>query len=165
MPPYATSGTESMVPNSVAPAVLYPGDDCYLFGTSYAAGQPPTPGIIQTPNDANVQFEAVALDERSIAVSLSPRPGGGAPPGIMVMVTANANPGAAEIDVQDSNIDADGAYETNLSSASYKLTVWTQEGAVWTSWAELQPEGARFISLLCIANPNGVKFTAKLSYI
>jgi hypothetical protein len=165
MPQHFQSGTEALTPNPVLPAVLYPGDDCYVFGTSFAAGQPPTPGIIQAPNDANVQFETVAVDERSIAVNLASRPGGGAAPGVMVMVVANGNPGAAEIDVQDAGIDADGAYETNTSSAAYKMTVWTQEGANWVSWTELQPEGARFITLLCVANPNGVKFTAKISYV
>ncbi len=164
MPAYATSGTSSMVRNPSLPVVLYPGDDTYVFGTSYDTTKGPTPGQIQTANDDNVLFEAAALGARSVAVALAPRPGGGVP-GLMVQVTANANPGAAEIDVQDAAIDADGAYQTNSSSASYKITVWTQVGAVWTAWTELQPEGGRFVSLKVIANPNIVKFTAKLSYV
>lgn len=162
---YNTSGTESFVRNPILPTAMWPGDDVYVWGTSFVAGQPPTLGQIQAPNDDNVQFEAVALDERSLAVQLVPRPGGGAPAGCIVQVTANASPGALEVDVQDAGIDADGAYQTNLSSASYKITIWTQEGAVWTAWAELQPEGGRFITLLCVANPNAVSLKAKISYV
>jgi hypothetical protein len=84
----------------------------------------------------------------------------------MVQVFASANPGAAEIDVQDAAIDADGAYVTS-SNTAYKLTTWTQVGGsgLYTAWAEFQPEGGRFISLKVIANPNGVNFIAKVSYI
>jgi len=162
MPPYLTSGTSSPVVNGALPTVLWPGDEKYLFGTG-----PNTPGIIPAPNDANVVYEAVTVGERSIAIALAPRPGGGAPPGLMVQVFANANPGAAEIDVQDAAVDADGAYITPTGSAAYKLTVWTQLGGsgIWTSYAELQPEGAGFITLKVIANPNAVQFTAKVKYV
>jgi len=165
MPAYATSGSNSLTPNTTPPTVLYPGDDKYLFGTSVAAGTPPTPGQVQAPNDSNVVAEAVVVGERSISVQLAPSPGGGAVPGCIVQVTASANPGAAEIDVQDAAVDADGAYITPTSSASYKITAWTQNGAVWTAYAELQPEGGRFISLKVIANPNAVSFTAKIAYV
>src|SRR6266849_2476261 len=101
MPPYATSGTENQTLNTTPATALWPGDQVYVLGTSFVAGQPPTPGIIQAPNDTNVQFEAVTIDERTIAVALAPRPGGGAPPGVMVQVTADSNPGVAEIDVED----------------------------------------------------------------
>jgi hypothetical protein len=162
---YATSGSESFTRNPITPTAMWPGDDVYVWGTSFVAGQPPTPGQIQAPNDDNVQFEAVAVDERSLAVYLTPRPGGGAPAGCIVQIIANGNPGVMEVDVQDAGIDADGAYQTNLSSAAYKITTWTQEMNVWTAWAELQPEGAKFISLLCITNPNGVSLKAKISYV
>lgn len=160
MPPYATSGQETMALNPVLPTVLFPGDEAYVFGTT-----PFVPGQTQKPNDSNVQFEAVNVDERSIAVQLVARPGGGAPPGVMVQVVANANPGAAEIDVQDAAVDADGAYLTQTTSAAYKMTVWTQEGANWISTTQLQPEGGHFITLLVVANPNAVPFTGKIVYI
>jgi hypothetical protein len=152
-----------MLPNPVLPTVLWPGDFKYVFGTS-----PNLPGQIPTPNDSNVVTEAVVVGERSIAVALAPRPGGGAPPGVQVQVIASANPGAAEIDVQDASVDADGAYLTQTTSAAYKLTVWTALGdgsGRFISTTELQPEGTQFISLKVIANPNAVTFTGKVTYI
>ncbi len=157
-----------MTINPTLPTVLYPGDDKYLFGTSVAAGAPPTPGQIQAPNDSNIVLEAVAVGERSIAVALAPRPGGGAVAGIMVEVIASANPGVCEIDVQDAGIDADGAYLTQTTSTAYKITVWTaltDGSGRYVGYTQLQPEGGRFISLKCITNPNGVSFAAKLSYV
>jgi hypothetical protein len=143
--------------------VLWPGDECYPIGTT-----PIVPGQSQKPTDANIAFETVALDERmgpaGGAIVLAQRPGGGASPGLMVQVFANANPGAAEIDVQDAAVDADGAYQTPTGSAAYKMTVWTQEGAIWTSFSELIPE-AKFVTLLIVANPNAVAFWAKATYV
>lgn len=165
MPAYATSNTDNLTLNTTPATAIQPGDEVYVLGTSFVAASGPTPGQIQAPNDTNVIFESVTVGERSIAVALAPRPAGGAAPGIMVQVNANGNPGAAEIDVQDSAIDADGCYLTPTSSTAYKLTTWTQNGAVWTAWAELQPEGARFVSLKVVANPNTVKFTAKIAYV
>lgn len=159
MPAYATSGSNSLTPNPVLPAVMYPGDDVYVFGTCTQ-----NPGQLSTPNDSNVLFETVAAGERSIAVCLAPRPSG-YPPGLMVQVSTNADPGSsAEIDVQDATVDADGAYLTSATT-TYSIKVWTKNGAIWTAWAQLQPESGRFVSLKCITNPNGVKFTAKLSYV
>lgn len=168
MPSYQNSGLGTMTPNPTLPTVLWPGDEKYVFGTSVAAGTPPTPGIIQTPNDSNVVTEAVVVGERSIAVALAPRPGGGAVGGIMVQAIASANPGAAEIDVQDAAVDADGAYLTQTTSAAYKMTVWTaltDGSGRYISTTQLQPEGGRFISLKVIANPNAVTFTAKIVYV
>ena len=165
MPQYANSGLGTLTLNPVPPTVLLPGDETYLFGT---VGAVPIPGISQKPNDSNVVTEAVTVNERSIAIQLGPRPGGGAPPGLMVQVIASANPGAAEIDVQDAAVDADGAYLTQTTSAAYKMTVWTALGdgsGRYISTTQLQPEGGRFISLKVIANPNGVTFTAKVIYV
>jgi hypothetical protein len=174
MPQYATSGSGSLALNPVLPAVLWPGDQVYLWGATNTnpgfgaadAGAPP-PGQIAAPNDGNVNFEDVVTGARSIAVQLASRPGGGAAPGCMVQVIANGNPGAAEVDIQDAAIDADGAYLTNTSSTIYKLTTWTQIGSsnFWTAWSQFQPEGAGFITLKLIANPNGVEYTAKLVYV
>ena len=161
---YATSGTNSGTPNTTPATMLSPGDEVYVFGTSWVSGQPPTPGQIQAPNDSNVNFEAVTIGERSIAVCLAPRPGGGAPPGLMVQINASASPGASEIDVQDSAIDADGCYLTP-AGGSYKITAWTQNGGIFTAWVELQPESGPFVSLKVVLNPNTVKFTAKLKYV
>jgi len=170
MPSYANSGLGTLTPNPIVPTVLYPGDEKYVFGTSVPVGTSPTPGIIQTPNDSNVVLEAVTVGERSIAVALAPRPGGGAVPGVMVQIIASANPGAAEIDVQDAAVDADGAYLTQLTSTAYKMTVWTLLGdgsGRYISTTQLQPEGGHFISLKVIANPNGVgiTYTAKIVYV
>lgn len=142
------------------PAALWPGDEFYPFGTAALV-----PGSPQKPTDATVQFEAVVLNERSVAACLVPRPGGGVAGGVEVRVFANANPGAAEIDVQVANVDADGAYTTPAGSAAYKITAWTQEGAVWVGAADLQPLGAPFLSLLVVANPNAVSFWAKATYV
>lgn len=164
MPAYNTSGTNSLTPNPVLPTVLMPGDETYLFGTATL-----TPGQSQKPNDSNVLTEAVTVGERSIAVTLGPRPGGGAPPGMFVQVIANANPGAAEIDVQDAAVDADGAYITPAPSGStaWKMTTWTQIGGTtnYIGTTALQPEGGHFNTLKIIANPNSVSFTAKLVYV
>jgi hypothetical protein len=164
MPQYNQSGTLSMVPNPVLPTVLYPGDDKYLFGTAVYV-----PGQQQTPTDANVQFEAVNVGERSIAVALASRPGGGAPPGVIVQVTCNANPGVAEVDVQDAAQDSDGAYQTNAGTgaAAWKITAFTGPNldGSYTGWTELQPEGPRFMSLKVILNPNNVTMKAKVSYV
>lgn len=160
MPQYTNSGLETLAVNPTLPVVLWPGDEAYQFGTT-----PIVPGQSQKPTDANVQFEVVALDERSIAVALAPRPGGGGPGGVEVRVFANANPGAAEIDVQVANVDADGAYTTPSGSAAYKITVWTQEGNQWVGAADLQPLGAQFMTLLVVANPNGVSFWSKVTYV
>lgn len=160
MPQYQTSGGETLTRNPAAPAVLWPGDEAYQFGTAVL-----TPGQSQKPTDDNVQFEAVTVDERSIAVCFAPRPTGGSPAGVEVRVFANANPGAAEIDVQIANVDADGAYTTPSGSAAYKVTTWTQEGIIWVGAADLQPLGAQFMTLLVVANPNGVSFWAKTAYV
>lgn len=160
MPQYATSNSESLAVNTVVPACLWPGDEAYPFGTATLV-----PGSPQKPTDATVQFEAVALDERSIAVNLAARPGGGVAPGVEVRVFANANPGAAEVDVQVSNVDADGAYTTPSGNAAYKITAWTQEGNIWVGAADLQPLGAPFMTLLVVANPNAVAFWAKATYV
>jgi hypothetical protein len=151
-----------MTLNPTLPTVLWPGDEKYVFGTS-----PNTPGTISTPNDSNVVTEAVTVGERSIAVALAPRPSGGAPAGCMVQCIASANPGVAEIDVQDAAVDADGAYLTQTTSTAYKMTVWTAltDGTGrYISTTQLQPEGGRFISLKVVLNPNGVSYTAKISY-
>ena len=161
---YATSGTGNLTNNTVLPASLYPGDTVYLWGTSFVAGQPPTPGIVQAPNDSNVQFESPAVGSRSLSAALAPRPGGGAPTGISVLVVASANPGAAEVDVQVSPSDSDGSYLTPANA--YKLTTWTAgANGQFFAWAELQPVGDQFVSLKLISNPNTVKFTAKLNYV
>jgi hypothetical protein len=160
VPAYNTSGTESLAVNPVLPSVLLPGDQKYLFGTT-----PYLPGQVSEPNDANVVTEAVILDERSIAIQLAPRPGGGAPPGLHVIAIASANPGAAEIDIQDAGIDADGAYQTQTTSPAYKMTVWTQEGPVWVASTQLQPEGGKFLTALIVANPNAVSFIVKAMYV
>lgn len=162
-PPSPLSGTMNL--NTELPTGLYPGDEKYVFGLAQAEGSPPTPGQIQAPNDSNVQFETVVVGERSIAVAISPRPSGG-PPGLMVQITADADPGAAEFDVQDAAIDADAAYITPLTSPAYKITSWTAAGnGQFTAWTELQPEGGRFVTLKCIARPNAVKFKAKIAYV
>lgn len=152
-----------MVVNPILPTVLWPGDFKYLFGTG-----PNLPGTIPTPNDSNVVTEAVNVGERSIAVALAPRPGGGLAPGVQVQVIASANPGVAEIDVQDASVDADGAYLTQTTSASYKMTVWTaltDGSGRYISTTELQPEGSNFLTLKVILNPNAVTFTAKVTYV
>lgn len=172
MPKYATSGSGSLVPNSVLPAVMSPGDHVYVWGTSVAAGNPPTPGQIQAPNDYNVIKEVVVAGERSIAVALNARPGGGTPASVIVQITASANPGAAEIDVQDAAIDADGAYITPVplggGTNPWKINSWTGplgDGVSYTAWAELSPEIGPFTTLKCISNPNGVNFAAKYIYV
>lgn len=167
MPQYNTSGTGNLTLNPIIPACLWPGDEVWLFGTSFAAGQPPTPGIIQTPNDSNVNFEAAAVGEASISASLASRPGGGSPSGASVLVMANANPGVMEVDVQLAPMDADGAYLLP-TAASYKINSWTGPvgpNAYYFAWAEFQPLGDVFVRLKVITNPNGVKLAAKLNYV
>lgn len=165
---YATSGTGSTVLNTVLPAVLWPGDEVYVWGTAQAAGAAPTPGQIQAPNDSNVVMEAITVGERSLAAALAPRPGGGYPPGIAVLITLSANPGVMEIDVQNAPMDADGVYQTPTGSAVYKITTWngpTGPSNLYNAYVELEPESDRFVTLKCITNPNGVKATAKISYV
>lgn len=162
---YATSQMGTLTRNPVPPSVLFPGDYKYVLGLSVAVGAVPTPGAIQTPNDDNVITEAFAVGNRSLAVTLATRPGGGGPPGCMVQITASADPGASEIDIQDAAVDADAAYLTPSSNTSYKITAWTLNGGVYTAWSEFQPESGGFITLKCIANPNGVKFSAKVMYV
>ena len=162
MPQYQNSGTGSLAVNPVLPVALWPGDDAWLLGTSTL-----TPGVQQKPTDANVVLEAVTVGERSLACVLASRPGGGAPPSLMVFVIASANPGAAEIDVQDSGTDSDGGYQTPTGSTAYKITTWTaltDGSGKYVGWTELSPEAGRFISLKVIANPNAVNFAAKVSY-
>lgn len=162
MPAYNTSNSKSLTLNPIAPAALWPGDEVYQFGTAAFV-----PGNPQKPTDATVQFETVTVNERSIAACLAPRPGGGTASGVEVRIFANANPGAAEIDVQISNVDADGAYTTPTGSAAYKITVWTQIGGtnVWVGGADFQPLGADFMTLLVVANPNAVSFWSKAKYV
>lgn len=153
----------SMAVNPVLPTVLWPGDEKYVWGTS-----PNNPGQISTPNDSNVITEAVNVGDRSIAVAIAPRPGGGAPPGLMAQAIASANPGVAEIDIQDAAVDADGAYLTQTTSTAYKMTVWTAltDGTGrYISTTQLQPEGARFITGKIVLNPNAVTFTLKFVYV
>lgn len=161
MPQYKDSGTNNITRNPVQPTALYPGDQTYLFGTKTLV-----PGQQQVPTDNDVQFEAVTVGERSISCQLVPRMGGGVA-GCIVSIMANGNPGAAEIDVQDSATDADGLYITQTSSTAYKINSWTQIGSSnnYFATAEFQPEGGRFISLKCVANPNAVLFTAKVAYV
>lgn len=163
MPQYANSGTGSLAVNPTLPAALWPGDEIWFFGTSVL-----TPGVQQKPTDANVQLEAVVVGERSIAATLAPRPPGGAPPALMVMVIGSAAPGAAEIDIQDAAIDADGAYLTPTGSIAYKVTAFTAltDGSGRSvAFAEISPEVGHFVSLKVIANPNGVNWAAKGVYV
>jgi hypothetical protein len=163
LPQYSNSGLGTMTPNPVLPTILWPGDEKYVFGTS-----PNLPGQISTPNDSNVVTEAVVVGERSIAIALAPRPGGGALPGVIIQAIASANPGVAEIDVQDAAVDADGAYLTQTTSTAYKMTVWTAltDGTGrYISTTQLQPEGGHFITLKVVLNPNAVSYTAKVVYI
>jgi hypothetical protein len=167
MPQYATNGTGNLTPNTALPAVIFPGDEVWLFGTSFVAGQPPTPGIIQAPNDSNVQFEAGAVGEASIAACMAERPGGGAGAGASVLVMLNGNPGIMEVDVQLAPMDADGAYLLP-AAAAYKINTWT--GPVgpqgyYFAWTELQPLGDQFMRLKVITNPNAVGIAAKVNYI
>lgn len=161
MPPYQTSGTGNLTLNPAAPTVLQQGDDFYPFGVVN-----PAPGQQSKPNDSNVQFEAVTVGERSIACQLNYGPAR-SPGAVIVQVFANANPGAAEIDIQDAGVDADGAYATPTGSAAYKLTAWTQLGASanYMAYAEINPEAGRFVTLKVIANPNAVQFWGKLSVL
>lgn len=161
MPPYATSGTNNLTLNTAVPSVLYPGDQLYVFGTG-----PGAQGGSFLPDDTTVGFEAVLVGERSIAFQLADMPSR-SPGGVHVLLIASANPGAAEIDVQDGAIDADGAYITQSTSTAYKITTFAQVGASanWVGSTELQPEGGRFISLKVIANPNGVSWKAKVVYV
>ena len=156
---YATSGTGNATLNPVLPAALWPGDQVYVWGTNSVLG------TIPAPNDANAVFEAVVVGERSLAVALAPRPGGGSAAGIAVIVIANANPGVMEVDVQNSPMDADGYYLT--PGATYKMTAWVGPAAdgSYITVAELQPESDNFVSLKCITNPNGVKLKAKIVYV
>lgn len=164
---YANSGTGLMTLNPVIPAALWPGDSAWLFGTAQAAGQPPTPGQIQAPNDTNVVPEAAAVGERSLACSLASRPGGGAAPGVSVLVIASGNPGVMEVDVQTSPRDCDGAYLTPTGSSAYQLTTWTgpQPDGTYFAWTELEPLSDVFLSLKVITNPNTVKLAAKVNYV
>lgn len=156
----------SLIPDPApynSPAALWPGDEKYLFGTA-----PTTPGTLQTPNDTNVLQETVAVGQSSIAVALAARPGGGAPAGIMVQLTFSGNPGASEFDIQDAAIDADGAYITPSSSTAYKISAFTAlPSGQYTAYAELQPEGGRFVRLNCVAfaNTATVKMAAKIVYV
>lgn len=148
------------------PPSLLPGDERYLFGTTVAAGTGPTPGVVQSPSDANVVTEAAATGVLSQQVHLAPRANGGAP-GVMVQVIASADPGAAEVDIQDAAIDITGAYLVP-NNASYKLTVWTAMAdgtGRYMCYTELQPEGAKFLRLKVVANPNAVTWIAKIVYV
>lgn len=148
------------------PPALEQGGDRYLFGTTVAAGTGPTPGVVQAPNDANVVTEAAATGVLSQQVHLCPRANGGAP-GVIVQVIASADPGAAEVDIQDAAIDITGAYLTP-NNAAYKLTVWTAMAdgtGRYMSYTELQPEGTRFMRLKVVANPNAVTWIAKVVYV
>ena len=118
MPAYATSGTNNLTLNTAAPSVLYPGDYIYVFGTG-----PGAQGGNFLPDDTTVGFEAVTVGERSIAIQLADMPFR-SPGGVHVLLIASANPGAAEIDVQDGAIDADGAYITQTTSPAYKITTF-----------------------------------------
>ena len=164
MPKYNDSGTNNQTLNPVLPTALYPGDDKYVWGLSYNPAVGPTPGQIQTPNDSNVLPEAVATGDASIAVNLVSRLGGSAP-GVIVQITTESNPGASEFDIQDSAVDADGAYITPNTNPNYKITTWTNNGAYWTANVEFQPEGGRFMRLKCVTNANGGTFQAKVSYV
>lgn len=158
MPPYATSGQGTVALNTALPTVLQQGDDFYPFGTA-----PYTPGAISKPNDTNVQFESVSIGERSIAWTIDHGPAQ-APRSLFVQAFASANPGAAEIDIQDAGIDADGAYAT--PATGNKLgTTWTQVGAsgVYTAQVATTQEVGKFSSLKVIANPNAVQFWVKVN--
>lgn len=157
MPAYSTSGSDSFVPDPVPPIALGPGDSCYMFGVGPAT-------MTQDVTDANVLPETVVVGERSIAITCTARPGGGAPAGLIIQLFANGNPGGIEVDLQDAGVNAEGFYETPLNAAN-KITVWTQEGANWVSYAEFQPEAGKFNTLLVVALPNAVKIWAKASYI
>lgn len=168
MPIYSDNGTGNLTDNPVLPSVLCQGDDKYLLGTSFAIGAAPTPGIIQTPNDANVNAEIVVAGDRSIAIALSPRPDGGAAPGLSVLLVADKDPGAMEVDVQTANTDADGAYQTPTSSTAYVMTTWAgPKGPLgkYVASAQFQPLGDRFVTLKVVSNPNAAKLTAKVTYV
>jgi len=164
MPKYNDSGTGNLTLNPVLPAALYPGDSVWLLGTSAAAGQPPTPGIIQAPSDTNVLPEAVVIGERSLAAVMASRPGGGAPAGASLIVIASANPGVCEVDLQTAPMDADGAYVTQTAN---KISTWVgpSPAGTYVGVLEVASLNDAFASVKIITNPNAVKFAAKLVYV
>jgi hypothetical protein len=158
MPQYQNNGLNNLAVNPAPPVALRPQEVAYLLGTATTAGQP--------ISDSNISFEAVTVGERSIAAMLAARPAAGNAPGLRVQVVARANTGAAEIDVQDAGVDAEGAYATPTGSATYKLTTWTAlGGGLFMAFAELVPETGPFVTLKVIANPNAVSYWAKVTYV
>jgi hypothetical protein len=159
MPYYATGGSNSQTPNTVLPTVLQPGDEKYVFGT---VGANPLPGISQNPNDSNVVAEAAVAGGASIAVQLGPRPGGGATPGLSVYVTSSTNPGSSEIDIQEADVDADGAY--SLVTSTSKITTWTQVGALWVATIDISSVVGRFVRAYIKTLGTGGNWTVKFTY-
>lgn len=153
------------------PAALLPGDWKYLFGTSSVVATGPTPGVIQAPNDANVQYEDITVPmasaaavARSIAAQLCPVPG--RPPGAMIQLVWPADPGVFTCQVQESARDEDGLYLLNAASAAYTINAATAVGdGRYTAWTELQPQGGGFIRLKFTALAGSKLVSAKLVYV
>lgn len=146
------------------PPVLSPGDERYLWGTSVAAGVSPTPGQQQAPTDANVVGETLVVGVKSQQVTLTPVPGRVA--GAMVQIVFSGNPGAFEVDVEEAAVDDTNKYILNATSAAYKIVAATaMADGKYVAWAELQPQGGRFLRLGLVALANVVTVTGKVIYL
>ena len=145
MPVYASGGSGSITLNTVVPQAIWPGDYVFLFGTPTVAGPP--------FDSSNVTGETVAAGRYSVPVAIPTAPARGEPPSVGVEFIFSATPGVFEIDIQESDTDADAAYITP-SSATYQVKASLQQGTVYVARVDLSPTGGTFLRLYVKTWPN-----------
>lgn len=135
------------------PRSLYPGTSFFLFGTRTTAQLPLALD--------NVTAETPKAGQASVSMSLA-QTLSSIVPNLGVELFLNANPSAANFQLQEADTDADAFYITPAPS-TYTISAFTQVGAIWVARADIGTVGSNFVRLLCNANPNAVGVIARLT--
>lgn len=151
--PGAVNATAPVASN-VSPIALQKGESCFVFGKLPS-------GATQLPvSDGNVADETILSGQASIVVNLQPSETN-SPPMVCIEGHFSGAPGTIEIDIQESDTDADAFYIMPTASTAYKVTAvnaTTQNFRV-----DLSPTGGKFMRILAVTITNAVNFRCKIT--
>lgn len=155
MPNYpGAAASKVSVASNISPLALStPGDSAYLFGTL-------STGATQLPiTDSTVTGESPVAGTASIAITLPSRDGG-AVPMISFEGFFSGAPGVFEIDIQESDTDADGLYILP-TAAAYKVTA--VDATTQAFRVDLNPTGGKFMRVKLVSRANAVSLVLKVT--
>ena len=141
-------------PPQALPLALHPGGSAYLFGVRTNSANPLGPG--------NIAAEKPASGASSLAVCLAQSAKVSVVPNVGLEIIFSANPGAFNLQLQETDTDADGCYITPSPSA-FTITAATQIGVQYVARVDLGTIGSRFARLNVNSNPNNVGIIARLT--